>query len=139
VDDGNQQPEGSYDPVHFARVVLPWAVLAVVVVAIWSVGGDFVVAQRRAALAAKSSQETSSTATTSTAGVDATGTVYVAKVQKDVQLLSQPGSTSVVATAKTGATLTILESRTGWMRVKDSGGHSGWIPSNKGYVTLQAK
>jgi uncharacterized protein YgiM (DUF1202 family) len=139
MDEGNQQPEGSYDPVRFARVVVPWVVLAAVTVAIWSVGADFVIAEKRASLAAKASQETSSTATTATAGVDATGTAYVAKVQKDVQLLAQPGSTSVVATARTGVTLAILESRTGWMRVKDSGGHQGWIPSNKGYVTLQAK
>jgi hypothetical protein len=135
----------SYDEsgqvIRIARGVLPWLALFVVVAVLWSIGTGFVAAQRAANLAAQASAAASSTSSVAaTSSVIATGTAYVAKVQNEVALMARADARSEkVATAKVGATLTVLEAQTAWLRVKDSAGHIGWIPNDIHYVTLQQK
>jgi SH3-like domain-containing protein len=141
MDAETQSFDDSGRMTHVLRSILPWLALAAVVGALWSIASGFTAAQRNANLAAQAAAAASSTANaTSTASVTASGTAYVAKVQNEVALMSRPDAKSQkLATAKPGATLTVLESQAQWMRVKDAAGHIGWIPNDKRYITLQAK
>jgi cytoskeletal protein RodZ len=135
----------SYDmpgqAARLARAVLPWLALFALTGVLWNIGTGFVTAQHSANLAAQASAAASSTASAAaTSSAVATGTAYVAKVQNDVPLTARPDAKSEkIATARTGATLTVLETQTAWMRVKDAAGHIGWIPNDIHYVTLQKK
>jgi Flp pilus assembly protein TadG len=126
---------------QIARKALPWLALLVVVFILWNIGAGFVSSQRAASAAAQASLAASAAASaTAAATTTTTGTAFVAKVQSDVSLMSKPNSKSEkVATAKAGATLTVLESQSAWMRVKDAAGHIGWIPNDKRYIVLQTK
>jgi hypothetical protein len=134
----------SYEPgqvVHLVRVVLPWLALFAVVAVLWSIGTGFVTAQRAANLAAQASAAATSTASAAaTSSAIATGTAYVAKVQNAVALTARADAKSEkVATAKAGATLTVLEIQKAGIRVKGAAGHIGWIPNDLRYITLQKK
>jgi len=136
--------ESYEDPGQLTRLLrgaLPWLVLAALCAVLWSIGAGFVASQRAATLAARASAAASSTASAAaTSSAVATGTAYVAKVQNDVTLMARADAKSEkVATAKAGATLTVLETRTAWLRVKDGTGHIGWIPNDIKYVTLHKK
>lgn len=127
--------------LRLVRMVLPWLALLLVVGVLWNIATGFAASQRMASLAAQASAAASSTASaTATSSANATGTAYVAKVQKEVALMARADAKSEkIATAKVGATLTVLETQTAWMRVKDAAGHIGWVPNDINYITLKTK
>lgn len=139
MDADGQPADGTVSIIQIARSIVPWLVLAVVVWVLWGIWGGFTTAQRSASLAAQGSAEASSSAVAS-GSVATSGTGLVAKVRSDVPLRSQPDSgAEIVATARVGATLTILTRQDAWMRVKDKAGHIGWIPNDTRYIAVQAK
>ena len=125
--------------LRLTRMVLPWLALLLVVGVLWNIAAGFATSQRASNLAAQASAAASATAG-ATSSANATGTAYVAKVQKQVVLTARADAKSEkIATAKVGATLTVLETQSAWMRVKDAAGHIGWIPNDINYITLKTK
>jgi uncharacterized protein YgiM (DUF1202 family) len=126
--------------VGLAKRVLPWVVLAAVLIMSLSIWDGFQAAQRAVSAAAGSAAASAAISGTVSASVATTETGLIAKVTTVVPLRSQPAAaTQVLATAAQGTTLTVLARQSTWLRVRDKAGHIGWIPNDSQYITVQAQ
>jgi len=128
------------DPVFRAvRNVLPWIALAVVVWVLMGAWGGFT---RSKDLAEAQKGETPSVTVTSTAAPSTATTVtgMVAVPRVAVTLRSDPDTKSEeLATAKKGATLTILAKQGTYFRVRDKAGHIGWVANDSAIIEVRKK
>jgi SH3-like domain-containing protein len=128
------------DPVFkVVRAIVPWIALALVVWVLYGAWGRFSVNRAQAeAQKAAAAATTSTPAASPSAATTVTGMVAIARVA--VTLRSEPeASSESLATAKKGATLTIMSKQGTFFRVKDKAGHIGWIANDSASITVRKK
>jgi len=128
------------DPVfRVVRAIVPWIALALVVWVLYGAWGRF--SENRALVEAQKAAASATTTTpTATASVATTVTGMVAVARVPVTLRSEPETSSEsLATAKKGATLTIMTKQGTFFRVKDKAGHIGWIANDSASITVRKK
>jgi uncharacterized protein YgiM (DUF1202 family) len=122
------------------RTVAPWIVLVAVIWVIYGSVADFARSGSDSASAGQGSGASSSTTSSGQASVVTTVTGMIATTRVRVILRSQPSTaTAAVATSQQGSDLEVLAKQGTWFRVKDSSGHTGWIPNDSTYVSVRKK
>ena len=129
----------SSDPVfRIVRSVVPWVAFALVLWVLAGVWGGF--QRSKAVVESTTAAEPTVTAPAAQPSASTTVTGMVALARVDVQLRTLPDTNSeVLATAKKGSTMTVLNRQGTYFRVKDAAGHIGWIPNDVHYIDIRVK
>lgn len=135
---------------RFARMVVPWVGLIVVVTLTWSFIGQY-----RKATSPGGSETTGTTETTAAAGGSTAGAgttagggdtsgesaepsdTYVLVLAEGLNLRSRPmTSATVIKQLAKDTRLTLLEKGSGWYQVRDPEGAEGWVAAGGNYTKL---
>ena len=152
---GQRQIAGDSLIVRAIRVVVPWVVLAVIAILVFSYLGRYLAstddnggeAPTAETTATPEPDTTPDTGTVDDPTSDATsddvadtpgsiGTVVV--LAEGLNLRAEPmTSATVIKQLKEGARLILLEEGTGWYRVRDDVGAEGWVAAGGQYTRLE--
>jgi hypothetical protein len=137
--------DGGYDTgaepgVRVLRHIVPWAVLAAIVLAVLIIWSGFNASLRQVSPAGQMNGSVVATpsAEASVTSVP-TSTIAVTRVS-GVKVLSSPGAgAKVLMTLKKGTKLDVLERSDAWLRVREPDGLVGWIANSSKTVTIRKK
>jgi uncharacterized protein YgiM (DUF1202 family) len=136
------------DLVWLAKRVVPWIVLFLLVLRVSAIMADYYGAASQAARL-DASKPTLAVKTGAVIGARTPGKAgakpAAASGAKTVKILAggvnfreEPNQVSnVVKALPAGATLTLLGSSSGWLKVRDNTGAVGWITASKRFVTVK--
>ncbi len=120
-------------PFRLIRWTVPWLLLGVIAYAVWGVASDFQAEKSRAA--AQSATGTVE-ATSVAAAAGSVGTTLV----DGVHLRDTPTSGgTVLKDLSKGVFVQVIESRAGWLKVREPGGTVGWMTADASFIEVKKK